>query len=136
MAQCFCGCGHKVTFSRRAWNKRGAIINADLSHIRFLLERGMQSPSAEAYLHDGDIFCAALADAVHTGLDPGPELERETRGFMRFGHTCFGERALGSRIRRAGFGVEEAVALISTGEWDPFDAVEIPGYASSADVEG
>ena len=64
-------------------NKRGSIINGDLANIRSLLAQGMQSPSAEEFVHDGELLSAALASAVHVGEDPGPELERASRGSWR-----------------------------------------------------
>ena len=127
MAQhCFCGCGQKVPFGKRSVNKRGAIISGDLVGVQALLERGMKSPSAEEYVHDGQLLCAALADAVHAGVDPGPELEQETRGFMRFGNANFGTAALGAAIRRSGLSTDEAVEALTRGEWDPFADVESP----------
>ena len=125
MAQCFCGCGRKVSFGRRSVNKRGSIINGDLAQVRMMLDRGMVSPSAQAFVHDGEILCGALADALHEGVDPGPEVEAETRGFMRFGRS-FGNAALGNAIRRSGMSSDQALAAIMSGEWDPFADVEIP----------
>ncbi len=63
--RCFCGCETKVRRGMRAINKRGAMIDGDLSDIRMLLKRGMQSPSAETYVHDGEILCRQLADDRH-----------------------------------------------------------------------
>jgi hypothetical protein len=126
MAQCFCGCGRKARFGMRAVNKRGSIINGDLATVRTLTSRGLKSPTVDVFIHDGDLLLAVLAEAVHAGVDPGPELEHETRGFMRFGHRAFGTAALGSAIRRSGMTSDEAIAAIAAGEWDPFEDVEIP----------
>jgi hypothetical protein len=126
MAQCFCGCGRKVSFRRRPINKRGAIINGDLAKVRALLAHGLESPNAEIYVHDGELLCSALAEAVHANLDPGPELEHETRGFMRFGQAEFGDGALGRAVRRAGLSADEALAAMARGERDPFADIEIP----------
>src|SRR4051794_14183899 len=100
--QCFCGCGRKVRFGKRSVNKRGSIINGDLADVRMLLSQGMQSPNAEEFVHDGEVLCEALASAVHAGEDPGPELERETRGFMAFSRSTFSTGAFGAALRRSG----------------------------------
>jgi hypothetical protein len=84
MTQCFCGCGQRVSFRMRSVNKRGKIINGDLANVRLFLSRGLESPNAEAFVQDGEALCAALAQGVHEGIDPGPELESATRGFMKF----------------------------------------------------
>jgi hypothetical protein len=101
------------------------MINGDLAQVRMMLDRGMKSPSAEMFVHDGELLCGALAEAVHAGVDPGPELESETRGFMRFGRS-FGTAALGAAIKRSGMSSDEALRAITSGEWDPFANVEIP----------
>ncbi|HWK30112.1 MAG TPA: hypothetical protein VNS09_26310 [Solirubrobacter sp.] len=75
MARCFCGCGHTVRFRIRAVNKRGSIIDGDVASVRTLLARDLSSPNAEVLVHDGDLLLAELADAVHTGIDPGPRLQ-------------------------------------------------------------
>lgn len=82
--QCFCGCGHKVSFGARSVNKRGATIAGDVAKLRLMLEREMKSPTAARFVMDGELLCAGLADGIHAGVDPGPELESETRGFMAF----------------------------------------------------
>lgn len=124
--QCFCGCGRKAPFGMRSVSKRGSIINGDLATVRMMLGRGLQSPNAEAFVHDGEILCEALAEAVHAGQDPGPELEHETRGFMAFSRKNFGTRAFGDAARETGLSTDEAVAALAAGDWDPFADVEIP----------
>lgn len=124
--QCFCGCGRKVPRGARAVSKRGAIISSDLAPIRELLACGLVSPAAETFVHDGEIMCARLAESVHLGADPGPEVESQTRGFMAFGRTNFSEAALGAAASRSGMSNDEAVEALKLGEWDPFADVEIP----------
>jgi hypothetical protein len=126
MAQCFCGCGRKVKFGARSINKRGKIIRADVRQIEMLLDGGMQSPNAEQFAHDGLALCGVLADAVHLGMDPGPEVESETRGFMAFSRENFGTAAFGRQIRQRGLSSDQAVAEVAAGEWDPFADVEMP----------
>lgn len=123
--QCFCGCERKVSFGKRAVNKRGVIIRGDIETARGVMNLGVQSPTGEMFVHDGEILLSALADAVHAGVDPGPELERETRGFMAFGRN-FNEGAIGAAIRRSGMSVEEAAVMMRNGEWDPWADVPIP----------
>jgi hypothetical protein len=106
-------------------NRRGALIDKDLERVRLLLSRGMNSPTAETFLHDGELFCEALAEAVHAGVDPGEELERQTRAFMTFGRN-FGTAAFGSAVRRAGMSTDEAVTALTEGKWDPYADLEIP----------
>jgi hypothetical protein len=112
----------------RPVNKRGSIINGDLANIRTLLAQGMQSPSAEEFVHDGELLCAALASAVHVGEDPGPELERASRGFMAFSRTTFSSGAVGAAVGKSGLSTDEAIAAIRSGEWDPFADVEMPRH--------
>ncbi len=124
--ECFCGCGRKVRLRMRPINKRGSTIGSDVANVRMMLRHGMQSPSAEAYVRDGELLCQALADAVHAGVDPGAELERETSGFMRFGNANFSDAAIGASIARSRMSVDDALAATRSGEWDPFADVEVP----------
>ena len=77
------------------------------------------------FVHDGDIMLAALAQAVHAGVDPGPELESETRGFMAVGRN-FTESGIGAAIRRSGLPTDEVAAMMLQGEFDPWADLEIP----------
>ena len=124
--KCFCGCGRKVPRGARAVSKRGAIISGDLGPIRSLLALGMVSPAAETFVRDGDIMCERLAEGIHLGADPGPEVESQTRGFMAFSRNNFSEAALGVAASRTGMSNDEAVAALKLGEWDPFADVQIP----------
>jgi len=46
---------------------------------------------------------------------------------MRFAQQNFGPAALGSAIRRSGpHRRREAIAALTSGEWDPFEGAEIP----------
>lgn len=124
--QCFCGCNAKVKFGMRSVNKRGAIIEGDVETVRVMLHRGMQAPNAQEFVRDGETLLGGLAEAVHAGDDPGPELETETRGFMAFARQNFSESALGAAIGRAGLSSDEAIALLTAGDWDPFEDVQMP----------
>jgi hypothetical protein len=62
-----------------------------------LLDRGLQSPNADAFVADGQTILSELAEAVHTRTDPGREVEAESREFMRRTR----ERFLSVRIGRA-----------------------------------
>lgn len=126
MAQCFCGCGQKVSFGLRAINKRGKIIHGDITQVHALLAAGMQSPNAEMFVHDGQVLCNVLAEAVHTATDPGREVEQESRGFMAFARQNFGTSAFGKRIRNSGMDTPAAIAAITSGAYDPFEDVSIP----------
>lgn len=126
MAQCFCGCGRKARFGIRSVNKRGTMIRGDVRLVEDLLRRGVVSPNGERFVHDGLLFCEALAEAVHAGIDPGPEVEQETRGFMAFARQHFGQAALGRSLRTAGMSVEEAVVALNAGQFDPFAEVDYP----------
>ena len=122
--QCFCGCERKVRFGMRSVSKRGTIIDGDVRTVHTLLARGMQSPNAEEFVQDAEVVLAVLADAVHAGVDPGPELEKQTRGFVAFSRQ-FNEGALGAAIKRAGLSSDEAIDRLTRGEWDPFADVEM-----------
>jgi hypothetical protein len=123
--RCFCGCGRKVAFGMKAVSKRGQIIGGDVANARGFLNAGVQSPSGEMFVHDDEIMLSALAEAVHAGIDPGPELESETRGFMAFGRN-FNEAGIGAAVRRSGLSSDEAAAMLIQGEWDPWADLEIP----------
>lgn len=123
--KCFCGCERKVRLGMRSVSKRGTIINGDVRTARELLDRGMKSPNAEVFVHDAEGVLTILADAVHAGVDPGPELEVQTRGFMAFSRQ-FSEGALGAAGRRAGLSADDGAAMLSRGEWDPFADAEMP----------
>jgi hypothetical protein len=110
----------------RSVNKRGDRISGDLAIVLRMFERGLKSPNAATYVHDGQLMCDVLAEAVHKGVDPGPEVERESRGLMRFGHQHFGYAAFGRRVLESGLSEDEAMAALASGEWDPFADVEIP----------
>jgi len=127
--QCFCGCERKVAFGTRSVCKRGKTIDGDVGNARLLLSRGVRSPNAVEYVRDGEALLFVLAEAVHAGTDPGPELERETCGFMAFGRN-FTDGAIGAAIRRAGLSSDEAVAMLTQGEWDPFADVQMPDQPS------
>ena len=120
---CFCGCDRKISFGMRSLNKRGGIIRGDVRTARAARDQGMKSPNAEAFISDAEAVLAALADAVHAGVDPGPELEAQSRDFMAVSRQ-FGEAALGAAIARSGLSGDEAFSLLANGSWDPFaDAV-------------
>ncbi|MBB4663166.1 hypothetical protein [Conexibacter arvalis] len=110
----------------RAVNKRGAIIRADVAVVERLVERGMKSPNSEAFVHDGLLMCADLAEAVHAGVNPGPVLQEQTAGFMAFARQNFSEPVLGRNLREAGLSVDQAVAEIGAGTLDPFENVDYP----------
>jgi hypothetical protein len=109
----------------RSVSKRGAIINGDVLTAQTLLDRGMKSPNAEEFVQDAEVVLVALADAVHAGVDPGPDLQTQTRGFMAFSRQ-FSEGALGVASRRSGLATDEVAALLVSGQWDPFADVEMP----------
>jgi len=102
------------------------MIDGDLASVRELFGHGMQSPAGDMFVHDGEVLCGVLAEAVHAGVDPGPKVEDESRGFMAFARTNFSDGAFGLAVRRSGMSVDEAVAALSQGQWDPFADVEIP----------
>ena len=89
--------------------------------IESLLQRGLQSPNAEAFVEDGHAIMADLADAVHTRSDPGPQVEAESRDLMRRARERFVTVRIGQAARRAGLSADQAVAAMARGEFDPFD---------------
>jgi hypothetical protein len=101
------------------------MIMGDLMTVTELKARGMESPAADVFLHDGEILCTALAECLHTGVEPPPDMERETRGFMAYGRN-FSEGAFGAAVRKSGMSVPEASAKMAQGEWDPFADVAVP----------
>jgi hypothetical protein len=110
----------------RSVSKRGAMIDGDVQMTLRMLDGGLQSPNAEEFVRDGAVLLAALAKSVHEGVDPGPELEEETRGFMAFARVNFSENALGGAVERADLSSDAAVALLTAGKWDPFADVQMP----------
>jgi hypothetical protein len=110
----------------RPVNKRGAIITKDAAFVRTLVSLGVKSPNAEIFLHDSVNLSAALAAAVHAGADPGPDVDAETRGFMRFAHANFSDGAFGAAARRSGLSEQEAAMALKDRSWDPFADVEMP----------
>jgi hypothetical protein len=123
--RCFCGCGRRVPRDVRDVNRRGARIGGDVAGVRDLLDRGLRSPNAESFVRDGEVLCAALADDVHRGAQPEPQVDYESRGFMAFGHAKFSEEALAAALRRSPMPVSEAVGALARGEWDPYADVEM-----------
>jgi hypothetical protein len=97
--ECFCGCGRKVGIRMRDVNKRGAAIDRDALLIRALLQRGLSSPAAEAFVSDAMAHCETLASAVHTGVRLDRDVETETSRFASFANARFSERALRSEVR-------------------------------------
>src|SRR5262249_52274153 len=115
--------GQKVRFGMRSVNKRGSIILVDVTPISEMLRMGMRSPNAEEFVRDGNVICATLAEAVHTGVDPGPLVERETRGFMAFARQNF---IFGAWKLPPGMNEDDAANAIRSGEYDPFEHVSMP----------
>jgi hypothetical protein len=108
-------------------NKRGGEINKDALLIRALLQRGLKSPVAEAFVEDATTHCKTLATAVHTGVRLDRNAEDETSAFMRFAKARFSERALQSTVRASRKSSQNAAIEMAAGTWDPFEDVEIPG---------
>jgi hypothetical protein len=129
--ECFCGCGREVRRRTRDVNKRGASINRDALLVRAMLQRGLRSPAAEAFVEDATTHCETLATAVHTNSRLDHDVEEETSHFMRFANARFSERALRSEVRLSKKSPAEAAAAISAGTWDPFATVEVPGRERS-----
>jgi hypothetical protein len=121
--ECFCGCGRSVPrfpLGLRSVNKRGARHAADVSKIQRLLDAGMRSPTAEAYVADGEEIMERIALAVHGRTDPGPEVETASRAFLSRTRAKFTDTALGKAARRSGLDESNALDLITRGEFDPF----------------
>lgn len=121
--RCFCGCGQRVPrfpLGLRSINKRGLRIAKDVALIEDLLGRGLQSPNAVAFVEDGHVIEAELAEAVHARDDPGPQVEAASRDLMRRTRERFLEVRIGQAARRAGLSAEEAAVGIATGRFDPF----------------
>lgn len=125
--ECFCGCGRKVGLRMREVNKRGGSINRNALIIRAMVQRGLRSPTAEAFLVDATTHCETLATAVHTGSRLDRAAEAETSHFERFAKARFSERALQSRVRASRKSSQNAAIEMAAGTWDPFEDVEIPG---------
>ena len=102
-------------------NKRGAEINKEALLIRALLQRGLKSPTAEAFVEDATTHCETLATAVHTGARLDSDAEDETSAFMRFAKARFSARALQASVRTSRKGSQNAAIDMAAGTWDPFD---------------
>lgn len=121
--RCFCGCGERVStfpLGMRSINKRGARISTDVALIDGFLRQGLRSPNAEAYVRDGHELIAELAESVHTGTDPGREVETESRDFLRRTREHFMPTRIGQAARREGLSADEAALAMVTGRFDPF----------------
>jgi hypothetical protein len=121
--RCFCGCGRKVPrfpLGVRSVNRRGRRIAKDVALIEGLLDRGLQSPNAEAFVKDGHSIQAALREAVHDPADPGPRIEAQSRDLLRRARERFITARIGKAARRAGLSAEEAADAMARGEFDPF----------------
>jgi hypothetical protein len=104
----------------RSINRRGARISKDVALIEGFLRQGLRSPNAEAYVRDGDALMAELAESVHTGTDPGREVETESRDFLRRTRERFMPTRIGQAARREGLSSDEAAQAMVTGRFDPF----------------
>lgn len=121
--KCFCGCEEKVPrfpFGLRSINTRGRRIGKDVALVERLLAQGLRSPNAEAFVQDGHAIMGELAHAVHTRSDPGPEVEAESRDFMRQARERFITGRIGQAARRAGLSADQAAVAMARGEFDPF----------------
>lgn len=92
----------------------------DVALIERLLASGLQSPNAEAFVEDGHALEVHLAEAVHARTDPGPEIEAESREFMRRARERFIIGRIGQAAKRAGLSSDEAGDAIAAGRFDPF----------------
>jgi hypothetical protein len=102
------------------------MISGDVALIEGLLAQGLASPNAEMFVHDGRLLLDVLADAVHVNVDPGIEVEQETRGFMAFARTYFSENAMGRTIEESGMSIDEAARALLEGRFDPFAELDYP----------
>jgi hypothetical protein len=122
--ECFCGCGQKVRrfpLGLRSINERGAIIASDVQSVELMLDRGMKSPNAKAFVGEGHMWMEKLALAVHNRQDAGADVEAGSREFIREGRERFGEAALGAAVRESGMGEKQAIDALILGEFDPFE---------------
>lgn len=68
MAECFCGCGQKVKFTRRAYNGTGRLIANEYERWRELAAQGgADDDLVVGILDQGDEHFAAVQDVVHGG---------------------------------------------------------------------
>src|SRR4051794_8431963 len=84
---CFCGCGQKVPFSRRAMNTSGERVAAALAsidaHARPFLDSQGGSDNLEAFVKAGREFETELADIVHGDTHPSGFPVRDMRRWLR-----------------------------------------------------
>jgi hypothetical protein len=120
---CFCGCGRKVArfpLGIRYANWRGRRISKAVAPIENLLDDGLRSPNAAEFVQEGHELQEAIASAVHTGRDPGPEVKAASRKFLTTARESFNTERIGDAVLSSGMGPEGAFKAMTRGEFDPF----------------
>ncbi len=121
--KCFCGCGETVSrfpLGMRSVHQGGGRISKDVALIDGYLKSGLKSPNAEEFVSDGHALMAELAEAVHSGTEPGQEVEQDSRDFMRRARERFLPVRIGQAARRSGLSPEETAIAMVAGRFDPF----------------
>ena len=119
MAKCFCGCERSIPFSMRPVNTRGKRVLRDVARVQRLRATIPYSPTLDEYIDDGMTVAVAIAQAVHDGGRPDDRLEQGSAGWRAAGrHYTTG--GLGKAVRKSGLTVDEAVAGMQAGTYDPF----------------
>ena len=93
------------------------------------LGTGLVSPNTETFVKQASEWCEIFAMAVHTGIDPddeSPGFRRVDLGWLSQVGPFLKVGQLGKRVRAAGLSADEALGLMSSGEWDPFADVVMP----------
>lgn len=109
---CFCGCGKRIPFSLRATNVRAKSINEALLRVQHLLDIGLISPNATTFIEQGTAWRARYVDGLHKGIEPDDY--HWWSSALPF-HMDFNRM-----VRDAGLSLDEAMARISAGKWDPY----------------
>lgn len=115
--------------SPRRTNKSGARLRGDIYRAETWLGTGLVSPNTETFVKQASEWCEIFAMAVHTGIDPddeSPGFRRVYLGWLSQVGPFLKVGQLGKRVRAAGLSADEALGLMSSGEWDPFADVVMP----------
>jgi hypothetical protein len=81
-AECFCGCGRKVSFRWRPVNSRGREIRESIAEVKSSPGRGRKGEGRE-YIVEANRACDRIAEAIHGEAEADKDLEAETRALLK-----------------------------------------------------
>lgn len=151
MAKCFCSCGNKVPFGRRAINTRGRLLLERIDRLdRLIHHHKAEAPtnlsSVEAFRDEGLVYCEVLTNFLHAGKSPSDDLETVTRDWLARERKLYldirnPERStmmrFGAAARAQGLEPNAAAEAFSSGQFNIYAAlVPSPDIARACDEIG